>query len=189
MHLRIKEMAGGQPILAGSLRGKKLLASLLEQAGREPDEPEAVFLDFAGVQVATASFLRESVLRFREIVRRRRSNIYPVVANAQDQVQEELEELLRSHGAVLLACGLDEQAGPTRPVLIGELEPKQRATFDLVCERGETSASELMRDYGDNEGVSQTAWNNRLTTLAALGVVVEVARGRSRRYKPLLGGL
>lgn len=38
---------------------------LLVAVGAEPERPEPVFLNFAGVEVATASFLRESVLAFR----------------------------------------------------------------------------------------------------------------------------
>ena len=42
-----------------------------------------------------------------------------------------------------------------------------------------------MRDYGKRKGVQQTAWNNRLAALAAVGLVVEVSAGRTKRYKPL----
>ncbi len=69
---------------------------------------------------------------------------------------------------------------------LGDLDPKQRVTFDLVCERGETDAAELMRQYGGTK--TQTAWNNRLAALAALGLVVEMSQGRAKRYKPLLQG-
>ena len=189
MKASIKKLAGGSEVVAGSLSGKKTLASLLELGSAALGAPELFFLDFKGIEIATASFLRESVLRYREIVRHRDSNIYPVVANLTAQVEEELGELLRTRKDVLFSCRLDEQARPSHPTLIGELEPKQSVTFDLVRERGETSASELMREYGSNEGVSQNAWNNRLATLASLGVVVEVTRGRSRRYRPLFDGV
>ena len=62
-------------------------------------------------------------------------------------------------------------------------------TFDLVQERGETDAGELMRDHGEKEGVKQTAWNNRLASLAGLGLVIEIAQGRAKRYKPLFEGV
>jgi len=71
------------------------------------------------------------------------------------------------------------------PVLLGNLDPKQQLAFDLVNQRGETDATELMRDFG--EGLkSATGWNNRLASLAALGVVIEVSQGRSKRYRPVL---
>ncbi len=72
---------------------------------------------------------------------------------------------------------------------LGELDPKQRLTFDLVHERGETDAGALMRDFGESEGVKHTtAWNNRLASLAALGLIIEQSQGRSKRYRPLFEG-
>ena len=160
---------------------------MVELTGCEPNAPEAVFLDFAGVEVATASFLRETVLEFRDTVRRRRSNFYPVIANASDLVADELVVLVNSQGNVLMLCSLDANDQPHQPRLVGDLDPKQRFTFDLVQKRGETDAAELMRDYGESEKivVKQTAWNNRLASLAGLGLVVELSQGRAKRYRPL----
>ena len=95
-------------VLAGALKGRKVLGLLLERIDREPEEPEPVYLDFAGVEVATASFLRECVLEFRGIVRRRWTNCYPVVANANDTIAEELSVLLEPQRDVLMLCTLNE---------------------------------------------------------------------------------
>jgi hypothetical protein len=43
-----------------------------------------------------------------------------------------------------------------------------------------------MRMYGKKEKTTaQTAWNNRLSALATLGLVVELSQGRAKRYRPL----
>lgn len=173
------------PVLAGALRGRSVLAKLLELISREPGEPEPLFLDFAGIEVATASFLRESVLEFRDTVRRRRSNFYPLVANANEVVAEELAVLLAPHREVLMLCTLNDDGKPLDPHLVGDLEPKQRLTFDLVQRRGETDAGELMRIHRESADVRQTAWNNRLASLARLGLVLELRHGRAKRYRPL----
>lgn len=60
---------GGSDVLAGALNGRSALNELLNTSAAEPANPEPVFLDFTGIEVATASFLRESVLAFRDIVR------------------------------------------------------------------------------------------------------------------------
>lgn len=187
MRIRIRDLADGDGrVLAGAINGRKALARLLERTGGDPDEPEIVFLDFEGVDVATASFLRESVLAFRDGVRRRRSNLYPVVANANDLVAEELRVLVAPHGNALMLCALDADGEPHKPHLAGELDPKQRLTFDLVSARGVTDAAELMREYGASEKTTaQTAWNNRLTSLSSLGLLVELSQGRAKRYRPL----
>jgi hypothetical protein len=171
------------------LRGQDLLARLLREVAIEPASPEPLFLDFTGIEVATASFLRESILAFRDIVRGRRSMIYPVIVNANDAVREDLMELVKSRGGVLLTCQLADDGTVSDPRLIGDLDPKQQLTFDLVRQRGETDAGELMRECGANETVGSTAWNNRLSSLVALGLIIELSYGRTKRYKPLLQGV
>jgi hypothetical protein len=177
---------GGATILTGAVNGKTALSRLVAAATAEPQQPEPVFLDFFGVEVATASYLRESVLAFRDLVRGRRSTFYPVIANANDDVRDELAELMRARGDVLIVCTLDVDGGVIEVHLIGDLDPKQRITFDLVHARGETDAGELMRAYGESEGLKHTtAWNNRLAALAARGLLMEVSQGRAKRYRPL----
>lgn len=175
------------PVLSGSPRGKKKLVTLLSKI-ESPSQPEVVFLDFQGVEVATTSFLRESVLAFRDFIRSQNPNLYPVIANPAPEVKEELEELLRSRGDVIMICTLDEKNKVSDTKLIGELDPKQKLTLNLVHKYGETDAGTLMRDYGEGEGVKQTAWNNRLASLAAKGLVMEISIGRAKRYMPLFQG-
>ena len=183
--LRELEVSG---VLAGARAGRRMLGRLLERVGNDPQEPELLFLDFDGVQVATASFLRESVVEFRDVVRRRWVNCYPVVANANESITEELSVLIKPNRDVLILCSLDQDGWPRSPRLIGELEPKQRIAFDLVGELGEAGAGEL-KSADDTEDVTQTAWNNRLAALSRLGLLMEFSQGRSKRYRPLpLGG-
>ncbi|MGJ4932250.1 hypothetical protein ACQR1I_35470 [Bradyrhizobium sp. HKCCYLS2038] len=148
-----------------------------------------MLLNFEWVKVATSSFLRESVLAFRDMVRSRRSNFYPVAANVNADVREELEDLLTRRGGVLMSCVVrDDEVVEAAP--IGELDLKQRLTFDLVQERRETDAGELMRDFAATDPVkSPTAWNNRLSSLAMLGLIAEISQGRSKRYKPIFEGV
>jgi hypothetical protein len=188
MKIDIKQI-GGSTVLAGALNGKRTLGKLVDMTAQEPFEPEPVFLDFSKVEVATASFLRESVLMFRNIVRGQRSNFYPVVANANDDIKDELIELVSGQRSdVLITCTISESSKISDVKLIGELEPVQRRTFDLVRQVGETDASGLMRAHGTGDRpMRTTAWNNRLTSLAFLGLLVEVSQGRTKRYKPLFG--
>jgi hypothetical protein len=184
MILNIADLGGGD-VLSGATSGRKVLAEMLRETAEEPSAITPVLLNFAWVGVATSSFLRESVLAFRDAIRSRRSNYYPIVANVNADVREELEDLLRRRGGVLMACATQD-GEVTETYLIGELDPKQRLTFDLVQQRNETDAGELMREFADSERIkSPTAWNNRLASLASLGLVAEVSQGRSKRYKAL----
>jgi hypothetical protein len=89
-------VVGGGTVLAGALNGKAALSRLMAETTVEPLAPEPIFLDFSEVEVATASYLRESVLAFRDHVRNRQSTFYPVIANANEAVCDELAELTRA---------------------------------------------------------------------------------------------
>lgn len=178
---------GNCGVLAGALNGRKAFLKLVELTSHEPGQPEPLYLDFEEVDVATASYLRESVLAFRDNIRRRRSNWYPIVANAKDGVTEELKVLIDNHGNALMLCELDDEEKPLQARLLGDLDPKQRVTFDLVRKHGETDAAALMKQHGEKENLrAPTAWNNRLAVLANLGLIIEISQGRSKRYRPLL---
>lgn len=187
MDILIRDLTG-DAVCAGAQTGREIFGRLLALTVAEPIDPEPVFLDFAGVTVATVSFLRESVLAFREFVRGRKSNYYPVIANVNAAVSEEMEVILLLRGEAFLCCDLESDRIVHNVTLLGRLEGKQQRAFQLVTERGETDATELQLEFGAAEGIQQTAWNNRLSGLAAAGIVVEVSRGRAKRYRSLLKG-
>ncbi len=181
----------GSAVLAGAINGKQALSLLLAETGEDPRAPEYVFLDFERVKTATASFMRESGVALRDIKRKQRSNLYPVFANCNDEIRDELRVLADPprHDA-LVTCFVDREGNVSRPSLIGSLDPAQRRTFDLVSRHKITDAGELMRQYGKGEGTSRTtAWNNRLASLALLGIVIERNEGRTKRYQPLFAGI
>ena len=183
MRFQLRDVAE-DGILAGALTGRRILGRLLERIDGQPESPEPLYLDFNGIDIATASCLRECILEFRDIVRRRWTNCYPIVANANDSVTEELCVLLTQRD-VLMLCSLDKKGRPDSPRLLGDLEPKQRVTFDLVTKLGETDAGELMRSSKEDDDVGQTAWNNRLASLSRLGLLMEISHGRAKRYRPV----
>jgi hypothetical protein len=187
--ISMKEVGGGE-VLAGAMAGRSALGRLLELTATEPAAPAPLFLDFKGVIAATASYLRESVGTYRGIIRGRDSHYYPVIANPNEAVRDELLELSRGRGDVFLTCDLADDGTVSAAALLGELEEKQQLTFRLVQDHGETDAGELMRRHGAHEKVKHaTAWNNRLSALASLGLVIETRQGRLKRYRPLLQGV
>jgi hypothetical protein len=184
MLVRLKSLADGR-ILAGALTGRKALGLLLERIDHDAEKPEPIYLDFSGIEIATASFLRECILEFRDIVRKRWINYYPVIANANDTTVEELSILIHSQRDALMLCTLSRNGVPSSPRLVGDLDPKQRVAFDLVQKLGEADAGQLMRSSNSSEDVGQTAWNNRLASLSRLGLLMEFSHGRTKSYKPL----
>ena len=178
------DLLDGQTVLSGAVAGRRLLGALIA-ATPSADAPTPLFLDFNGVEVATASFLRESVIAFRDYARQSLPNIYPAVANLNAVVAEELDFFVRARGDVLWSCDLDSQGKVTGARLIGGLDPAQRATFNAVVESGEISAPELATRFADAR-IRPTAWNNRLSALASKGLLVERREGKSKSFSSLL---
>ena len=175
----------GRDVLSGTPAGRELLSMLLRNIP-DANEPTPVFLDFAGVSAATASFLRESILEYRRHVRGRNSNLYPVVANASDSIVDDLELLLRARSDALLCCDLLDSENPTNVRVIGKLEPKQELTFRAVQSAREADATTLAASSLDPDAVRASAWSNRLSGLVAKGLIAEYSHGRSKTYKVLL---
>ena len=185
LRLDVAELVG-LPILSGAPSGRELFGKLVAMLPSEPDTPEPLLLDFGKVQVATASFLRESVLQFRDFVRGRKSNLYPVVANAASDIIDELFELVQPRGEVIMTCNIGDDGAVVRSRHIGKLDPMQKLTFDLVNSQGETTASKLVESQAGD--IKATAWNNRLASLSNLGLISEQAQGRAKTYRPLFPG-
>jgi hypothetical protein len=183
--LTMYDLAGGRDVLAGAARGKAMLGKLIT-AISSPAEPEAVFLDFKRVEVATASYLRESVLGYRDYCTTVERQLYPVVANANAVILEELDFVLKLHGDPLLICSVSTSGTVTESSVIGHLNQKESLTLDAVISAGEVDAAKLAAQHAATESIKITGWNNRLATLVAKGILMEVRRGRSKVYRPVL---
>lgn len=175
----------GSSQLGGAIPGKHMLSRLLGKVVEHPINPQPVFLDFQGIEIATASYIRESVFEFKTMMRSRRSTLYPVIANASEIVLDEVREIARSMNDVIVTCDLENMVVKNVQI-VGQLDPKQKMTFDAVLKIKEADASMLMEQYGNQEQTTRTtAWNNRLSNLAMSGLLREFPRGRSKTYRPL----
>jgi hypothetical protein len=188
MRVSIHQLVGGKEVLAGAGAGTNLFAQLIATRP-EATEPTIILLDFKGIDVATSSFLRESVLAFRDYCRSGSGSLYPICVNLSDDIEEELKTLLVQRGDALATCHLNEDGTPTRPRVIGFLEEKQREALRLVIEAGTTDAPTLARAQDSNDKVGPTAWNNRLSALARKSLVVCKQVGRSMQFSPVLRGM
>src|ERR1035437_9253841 len=107
MRINISSLAGNATVLAGTEQGRRVLTQLVDTV-REPESAAPMFFDFSGVTVATASFLREGPLEYRRLIRSRSSKLYPIVANASDEILEELGLFLESQNDAIFACTLSD---------------------------------------------------------------------------------
>ena len=183
MHLPVYQLAGSQAVLSGVQAGRRVFAGMVAEAA-PPVSDETAYLDFSGIEVATSSFLRESVMAFRDYARSTLPNLYPVVANPSEAVTEELDFLLKHRKDALWSCRLGRDGEVTEGTILGELDSGHRIAFDMVARLRTASAPDLAAQ-GD-AGVGPTAWNNRLAYLAARGLLMERRAGKSKIFTPVL---
>ena len=185
MRHRLINLTDGQTVLAGAIPGRRLLSGLIA-ATPSSAAPTPVFLDFTAIQIATASFLREAVIGFRDYARQSLRNVYPAVANLAPAVAEELDFFVRARGDAMWSCELDSGDTVIGAQLIGELDSAQRSTFEAALEFGAITAPELAARFADQR-IGPTAWNNRLSALATKGLLIERKQGKTKSFSPLLG--
>jgi hypothetical protein len=185
--INMKSLAG-KPILSGAIDGKAGFLAIFERARAEPPAPSPLLLDYADIEVATASYLREAVFALKTVLRTSGSKFYPVVANANATVREELTVIADARKDALLAVETADSGAIKNQIIIGALDPKQATTFERVAELKRASAGEMKDRFGAEESSSApTVWNNRLASLAAQGLILEFTQGRAKFYTPLFG--
>lgn len=186
MKIDMKALAS-DAVLAGAVAGKAVFVRLIEATANEPAEPTALIMDFGSVEVATASFLRETVFASKTYMRARQSYFYPVVANLNEEIRDELAMLTEALNDAIISCRISCSGALSNVQLIGKLDPKQQLTFDYIIENRIADANTLKEQLGDTDKAKSTnAWNNRLAGLVARGVIKEFSRGRAKFYKPIL---
>ena len=176
--------SGRTGVFAGSVKGKQVFSALVTQTNT-PDTPTRLLLDFTNVDIATGSFLRESVCAFRTHARTQWPFLYPMVANASASIIEELGMCLEPRSDAMIAVTLSASGEISIPSIVGLLDGKQRETMFIVINQREVDAPTLALNSKD----SATSWNNRLAALVLKGLIVEQSLGRSKRYFPVVEGL
>ena len=186
MRLNMDRYAAGG-VLAGSIAGKRAFSDLVSRT-TVPGKPEICFLDFANVAVLTSSFLRDSIIAYRNHARSAWPHLYPVAANLEPAVREELETWLMETDDIYVVCDVDKDGVSKNVAMLGVIDGKQLVALRGVIDLRETDVATLASHVGEN--VAPTAWNNRLGALVAKGLIVEVTTsGRNKRYRPILEGL
>jgi hypothetical protein len=181
-----------------------------------PKPPATIFVDFSGILLATASALHDAVFAFRDHVVRSRtahlvvSNMSPQVERELEFLVGLRGDVLwscRLEGAPPTV---------SVPKIIGELDELHRYTLYLVTSFGSATASDLAEQHRRpgtelaialraitpgfprydidwdrlpataTKKVGVTAWNNRLSSLEALGLVTHRREGKAKILVPLL---
>lgn len=185
INLKLSDYSSGG-VLAGAVPGRSALGQMIAALASEKTV-SVVMVDFSGINVATASFLREAILGFRSHIRTHRPGMSAVLTNLEPVVRDELQEVLATKKEISASCRVDVDGTISDVQMIGCVEGKLADTLNLILKLGKSSAAQL-QSY-DNGNVTITAWNNRLAALSAMGIFRETKEGRTKYYEPILEGL
>jgi len=180
----------GMDVLSGAIPGRQQFGRFLQQVPTDTSLQKLFLVNFEGIRVATSSYLRESILAMRAHLRAQKSKLHLVPVNLSEEVLEELSDLMKNTHDAIVVGSANSMGEPNSPRLLGDLDPKQRHTFEFVQQNNDgVDARQLMLSSEDINSIkSPTAWNNRLSNLADRGLLIEEAVGRSKRYRPLIEG-
>lgn len=178
-------------VLGGAIPGEVVLAPLISRL-RSLIPCEVVVIDFCGIEIATSSFLRTSVIAFRQVCLDQYPSVAILFANMNDCVRDELSFVLHSQGDAVVSCEVRDNV-VSNSVVLGKLEEMQFMTLTAVLEHGQPvdarTLAEAFKDISPGEGKRFTKWNNRLSQLTRRGILREESSGRVKFYTPIVKGL
>lgn len=160
-----------------------------------------VVLDFEGIEATNGSYLRATalwLLRCGQLSVRpddmlvgsndsnspRPYDIYCALANVEGEVTQEVEDFFNARPIPILIARKLMADRIESATLTGNLEPVLKRTLSIVSQSNAVSASELHSHFR-TEGVSVTAWNNRLADLCALRLIRRQRQGKQWIYEPI----
>lgn len=171
--------------LNGSVIGEEHARQIGEQLAESIRGDELLVLDFAGVESASASYLKRLLNPFlMDAVNDECARLpAPVVVNAgAKDLREDLADYLDGKTKVLVEA--EENAGGFRYAgLIGRLDGAASETFEELRRLKSVTAQKLFELHRDRT-TNQTAWNNRLAQLVELRLARRRREGRFWIYQP-----
>lgn len=170
------------PRLQGKLPGRKDYARLCERLSEAPSG-SVIFLDFAGVELVSGSWINAALVPLLTWAADERNDLFPAICNAKADIQEELALVAKyTHTCFLVAEGA---VPPRHATVVGPLDPGQRFTLEALVELRAVTGAELERQR-PKEKVKATAWNNRLKDLFEKRLLRRERRGREQVYSPVV---
>jgi hypothetical protein len=168
--------------LQGEPNGKKHFGRMCESLSGAKSG-EVILLDFEGVEIVTASWISAMVVPLFRWAAGEQIDLFFVFGNSLGaDWLDDLKLVAEYNRQCYLVAG--GESPPRRAVLVGNLDPGQRATLEAVLELGEVTGAGLERRR-PQEKVRATAWNNRLKDLYEKRLLRRERRGREQVYCPV----
>jgi hypothetical protein len=195
---QLNPSAKSVPAAAGATLGQDHIRPLRERI--HSSDEEVVVLDFSGIESATASYLKATIIWLiqcgRSSTRIRRNSapygahdpiplaIYPAVIGLTNDVREELDAVLPGYRLPCLEVLRLSRGKILRAALHGPLDEALSDTLSALTQSGSGTASSLCELYPDRK-IMTTGWNNRLADLHELRLATRKKEGRQWVYKPV----
>jgi len=171
-----------------ALSGKHLVGRTLAESvfqttilpaleGCRPDD--RLVLSFAGVELATGSFLKATWLKIHQTQPR---GPRCLVTDLCEEVRSEFDIFLHGNRLPGLEATDWTDDGVSVARLHGRIEDAAYAALRLLTEMRGATAPELYR--ASDQRLTPTAWTNRLNELWRLGLAYREPAGRASRFYP-----
>lgn len=180
--------AVGHADLIGATAGRKAARALSEAVASVPATPWLA-LDFTAIDMVSASAAREAFLGqlMDDLLER---GTLPVFVGLNAEALEEVSFAAEAVKRPVVAALKLSKGQPVGLQVLGGIESKQLETLRAVAQLGETDAKTAHQEAsGTGTDTGVTAWNNRLATLSALGLLTERKSGKTKYYSLTLKGL
>lgn len=194
----------GLDVASGAITGKahaeKIAAILADTFGDDPGT--RVVFDFADIKLASASYIKATILWLTSCGRMHAGvidpgellslentqfgpfNVFPLVASANHEIEIELREVFGGRGLVCIMATEWTSDKVAIAKVVGSLEATASKTLKAINGLTEFTAYDL-QDRFPNEAVNATAWNNRLAELYRLRLLRRRKEGKFWKYQPV----
>lgn len=190
-------------IAAGATMGIDHFNAIVTQIAPALEKAEGetiIFLDFSGIDDATPSYIKATVLALHQCGRRylreitlgehaevaelsRPLNIIVGVLNASQQVQDCINEVFARRELAVLAGAHVTDERFDEAVVLGALDMKIFETLQSACGLDEFQAADLLEKNKPTESILVTGWNNRLAELHRQRLLLRRTEGRTNRFR------
>ncbi len=202
MIVKIEDCKPRKHALLGATLGEQHMASTQKAIDqRTLPEGELIILDFSGVAAVNGSYIKTTAFwlflcarlnakkSFSESPIRHPSdprpyNLFIAVAGLGREVEEEFIDFFRARRIPLIVAKEWNDDSASAATLEGHLDPALKTTLTELVKSGGGNAPQLHQDL-PTEGITVTAWNNRLSDLNALRLVRRTRNGKLWEYKPI----
>lgn len=201
MTILLHHLTAADTLCYGATMGQQHIAPLVDALRGSRHVSQVILLDFAGIEVTNASYLKATALwllrggiahadvedeRIRTAPAGLEAfNVFPVAMNLSGEVREEFDTLLRSERLPFLAVESSEGDRIVRAVQMGHLEPALEETMTALSEEQRATATALCERYPRKPPIKPSAWSNRLSELHRLRLARREREGRQWFYMSL----